>query len=293
MPLRPWLVALVLSLSTLSSVARADDAACIAASEAEATLQKAARLHEALAQAALCADPSCPVDVKTECTLRIQKMSTAMPTLVIGATDENGNDLVLVQVTLDGAPLTGNLDGHALAIDPGTHVLRFESPGKPPVEKSIVLREGEKDRPLRVVLGVKSEQGDVVGSARTSASWSTQKTLALSAAGVGVVGIVIGAVTGAMASSSWSTAKDLCSTTSCPSTTRMSAESSHDAAVTSGTLSTIAFVVGVAGLGGGAALWFTATHAEPKSPSATPLALRVVPELSAHGGGLGIGGSFQ
>jgi hypothetical protein len=271
-------------------VALADDAACIAAIETEAPLQKAGRLHEALAQAAKCADPACPVEVRTECSLRIQKMDAAMPTIVLGAADEHGNDLILVHVTLDSVPLVDTLDGKALALDPGSHLLRFEAEGKAPVEKTVVLREGEKDRRVTVALAPEGyvPQAPLPPLPVTPPStWNQRKTTAVAAGAVGLVGVIVGSVTGGLAISSWSTAKNECTAVSCPPSTRPSAESSRSSAVTLGTVSTVAFVVGGAGLAGGGLLWLTA----PKSDA--PVALDLRPVLGLGSAGMALTGSFR
>jgi hypothetical protein len=283
---------LVLALMALAlpRVARADDAACIAASEAEAPLQKAGKLREALVQAAKCADPACPVEVRTECSLRIQRMDAALPTIVLGAADEHGNDLILVHVTLDSLPLVDTLDGKALAMDPGSHLLRFEADGKTPLEKTVVLREGEKERRVTVVL---TPEGYVPQAplpplpVAPPSTWNQRKTMAVAVGAVGLVGIIVGSVTGGLALSSWSTAKSECTTASCPSSTRPSAESSRTSAVTLGTVSTVAFVVGGAGLAGGGLLWLTA----PKSDA--PVALELRPVFGLGSGGMALTGSFR
>jgi len=281
----------------MPQAARADDAACIAASEEEAMLQKAAKLHDALKQAAMCAAPSCPADVKTECAQRIVKMNAAMPTLVLAAADENGNDLAAVHVSLDGVALVDTLDGRALAIDPGSHVLRFEAAGKPPVERTIILRESEKDRHLAVVLGTPVAAPVLPppsGAPPRASTWSTQKTLAIAAGGLGLVGLGVGIGTGVTALSDWSTAKSECSASSCPSASRANAETSRSSSISAGTISTVAFIVGAAGLAGGTVLWFTAPRGESPNGTPSPLArLRFEPLVSPYGLGMNVGGSFQ
>jgi hypothetical protein len=298
---------LLAATTLVPKLARADDAACIAASEAEATLQKQVKYRDALKQLAICADPACPVDVKVECADRITRINAAMPTLVLTATDETGADLIAVEVSLDGAPFVTTLDGHSLAIDPGNHLLRFQAPGKESVEKPLVVREGEKDRHLAVVL---APTGFVVPVAATSStpgaapspasSWSTAKTLALVTGGVGLVGIGLGAGFGLAASSDWSAAKNECSAGSCPSASRAHAQSDHDSATTAGNVSTGAFIVGAAGLVGGVVLWFTAprseSHAAPKGApdkDEAGTAFHFVPLVGTQSAGLMVVGSFQ
>jgi hypothetical protein len=47
---------------------------------------------------------------------------------------------------MDGAKLTDSLDGKSLRVDPGSHTLRFEAPGHPPISKQLVVAAGEKNR---------------------------------------------------------------------------------------------------------------------------------------------------
>ncbi|HLK37289.1 MAG TPA: hypothetical protein VKU41_11095, partial [Polyangiaceae bacterium] len=137
----------------LAAPARADDAACVAATETSLGLRKQGKLHQALKELAACAEPSCPAEIKTECSRRIAEIDDAMPTLILAAKDGTGNDLTAVAVSMDGAPLVGMLDGRAIAIDPGEHSFRFEAAGQPALDKNFVVREGEKDRRETVVIG--------------------------------------------------------------------------------------------------------------------------------------------
>lgn len=132
--------------------AAADADACIAASESEIGLRKDERLRAALEKLAICAAPTCPQEVREECGRRAVALNAVLPSLVVAATDEAGNDLAAVIVTVDGAPFATALDGRPLPIDPGSHVLRLEAAGHPVVEKTIVVREGERERRIGVVL---------------------------------------------------------------------------------------------------------------------------------------------
>src|SRR5580698_10380207 len=120
-----------LAVAAAPRPARADDNACFAASEAEIGLRKQGKLRDAIKQLTVCADPKCPAEVSTECGRRIQALNAALPTIILTANDGKGNDVTAVTVTLDGAPLTQKLDGLAVAIDPGSHTLHFESAGNP------------------------------------------------------------------------------------------------------------------------------------------------------------------
>jgi hypothetical protein len=119
--------------------------------------------------------------------------------------------------------------------------------------------------------------------------WSTQKTLALVAGGVGVAGIAVGSVFGLMAHSSWSSSQSECSTSNCPN--RPQAVTDHDSATTSATISTVAFIAGAAALAGGAVLWFTAPRTE-SPPAATTGRVRVAPGVGPSSAGVLVMGVF-
>ena len=111
---------------------------------------------------------------------------------------------------MDGEVLTEKLEGTALSLDPGPHNLTFEAPGQPTVTKQIVVREGEKDRREMVQVGTSGAlrrrhsqeprrgpgdpQGVLPDSAHTGPSG--RRTGAYVAGGVGVAGLLVGAIGG-------------------------------------------------------------------------------------------------
>jgi hypothetical protein len=276
------------------AAARADDSACIAASEQELALRQQGKLHDALKQLAVCADASCPDEVKTECARRVADVDAAMPTLILGAKDGAGNDRVDVRVLMDGAPLLTRLDGLSVAIDPGSHVFRFETEGQDAVEKTLVLREGEKERRETVVLGpvpvappatvAPAPPAPAVFStpppAPPRSSWTTQKTLAVLAAGLGVAGVGVGAVLGGYAISSQDREKSDCgSASSCPRP--LQAKEDYDKATQNATAATVFLSAGAALVAVGAVLWFTAKAPESPAPR-----VGVTPAFGPGGGGV-------
>jgi hypothetical protein len=276
------------------AVAFADDAACINASEQALTLRKQGKLHDALRQLAVCADAACPGEVKTECASRIAGVDAAMPTLVFGATDGAGNDLRDVKVSMDGAPLVTTLDGRPISVDPGEHTFRFETTGQPAVEKKLVVREGEKDRRESVMLGTPAPAPSPAPApvappvvTPSPSWWTTQRTLAVVAGGVGVAGLVVGGIFGGLAMSDQSQEKTNCSTGGCPNHGQAVAD--YNTGNDNATVSTVGFIAGGVLLAGGAVLFFTA-HDAAVAPSTGRL--YVVPTTAPGGSGLLLGGSF-
>jgi hypothetical protein len=243
---------------------------CLGANDKSIALRNDHKLGDARAQALVCAAASCPADVRRECVRRIDQLNASMPTIVFEAKDPAGEDLTNVRVTMDGAPLAERLDGAAIAIDPGAHTFVFEASGQPAVTKQLVIREGEKDRRERVQLGVAApavapsqtpgSPGAVGGEANAPPSQTgqpgglgTQRALAIASAGVGVIGVALGAVFGLQSISKHNDAEQ-----ACPG--KCATQSGVDlwnSARSAGDISTVAFVVGGAALAAGAVLWFT------------------------------------
>ena len=98
---------------------------------------------------------------------------------------------------------------------------------------------------------------------------STQRILAGVVGGVGVVGVVVGSVFGLKASSDWDEAKSDCNPY--PKCGPSGAQAGDDAQ-SAATISTIAFIVGGAGIAGGLILWFTAPDADSSAETAVGLA---------------------
>lgn len=126
---------------------------CAKAYELGQRARKAGQLVTALEQLRQCAAPTCPSFVRDDCGRWSDEVSASVPTIVLSATTARGGDLLDVAVSIDGAPLLERLDGKALPIDPGTHLLRFEHEGSAAIEQRIVVHEGEKLRVVSVTFG--------------------------------------------------------------------------------------------------------------------------------------------
>lgn len=126
--------------------------ACIAASERGQSQRDEGKYREARDAFLECAQVNCPRVVAQSCTKWLRELDETIPTLVLGARDERGNDLTAVVVTLDGAPFATELDGKPIFVDIGPHVLRFQREGAEAVEQRLVVRAGEKARVVTVSL---------------------------------------------------------------------------------------------------------------------------------------------
>lgn len=147
----PKLPALVLSLATLlapAGVARAaDKAACLRAYESAQHDKNAGKLRAARSKLRVCVEPECPALLRADCATWLGEVERGMPSVVVVAR-EGGRVLTDVRVSVDDEPLAESLTGAALEVDPGSRDFRLEAPGHAPVERTISLRQGEKNREL-------------------------------------------------------------------------------------------------------------------------------------------------
>ena len=95
-----------------------------------------------------CGRQVCPVIIRNDCVRWLREVTDAMPTVVLSATGPDGRDRPDVSVSLDGQPLAAHLDGRPMPVDPGEHLFRFELAGAGAIERRMLVREGEKDRPV-------------------------------------------------------------------------------------------------------------------------------------------------
>ena len=192
-----------------------------------------------------------------------------------------------VHVQRDGTTIDAAVLGTRIPVDPGGHVITASAEGKRTWSTSVdvAAEPGNTKVTVPILPDEDSAAGppvDGVELDRASPSsddndGSTQRILAGVAGGVGVVGVVVGSVFGLKASSDWNEAKSDCNPyPKCgPAGKKLG-----DDAQSSATLSTIAFVVGGAGIAGGLILWFTA----PDGDSATETAVGVGPgRVLVHG----------
>jgi hypothetical protein len=141
----------VLPMVTASPEARGDPVEnCVAAVASGQKLERAGHLRAARATLLSCDKSECPAEVRSVCDRLLNAVESSTPTVIFGARDSSGNDLVAVSLRVDGALVAGSMDGKAVPMDPGPHVLHFEHEGSAPIERSVVVREAEKNRSLIV-----------------------------------------------------------------------------------------------------------------------------------------------
>jgi hypothetical protein len=168
------LLALV-AASPLEARAAGTGDGCASASEAAQRLRSEGRLVEARARLIDCSNPACLSFIKQDCDQWLSAVDASMPTVVLSAHDPSGRDLVETHVSVDDVLTLAQLDGRATPMNPGVHTLRFELTGYKTVERTVVVREGEKAREVVVQLEPE-DAGAPSATASSPASASTTPT---------------------------------------------------------------------------------------------------------------------
>jgi hypothetical protein len=297
--MRPSTFAFVLATtlvaaSATSALADVTSDQCIDSNARAQGLRRSGKLAAAREQLATCVDRSCPGMVRDDCAKRLDELNRLQPTLVLGAQDAAGADVVAVSVSIDGRPLTSKLDGLPLDVDPGAHVFEFQTAGRPTVSRTLVLKEGEKGRIERVVFPAppSSESAPQAAAKRDEPhGLGAAKISGIVLAAVGLGGIAVGTAYGLFAKSAFDKSNAECNAGDCPEMSRPQALSNHHVGVTDATISTIGFVAGGVLFAGGLTLAIAAPSAHgDEHHDAT--ALRITPALGPGAAGLDIRGEF-
>jgi hypothetical protein len=184
-----------------------------------------------------------------------------------------------LEVHIDDAVLDKAAWAAPFPLDPGEHRITAAAPSHRPWEGSVSARASELAEvtvPELVDTTVRVAPLPVVVAPPPP---STQRTIALVTAGVGVAGLIVGGISGIVAISSRSTGERECPSEvysfRCPTEQGTSA---WNTATTAGNVSTIAFIAGGVLVAGAAVLWFTAPSSRTR--------------VGASGSGLRVEGSF-
>lgn len=288
-PPRPF--AFALALASASAFAFAPEAlsappdpqrkaACAAAFEKAQELQNESKLVEAREQFLACSAEDCPEVVRKECNAALPALESSLPSLVLGARDDKGNDIIDAKVEIDGTVVASRLEGKPLAVNPGPHTLRFSLPNAPAVEKTVVVRVGEKNRVVAVdvkpgAAAAKPAENEPDAPDAPSSGPSGKRIGAFVLGGLGVVSLGAFAILGVKGKGDLSDLQNGCGKThSC-------AEADVDAAKTTLIAADVSLGVGIVSLGVATALFVTSRSAA--KPANTGFVVPIV--APAPGGG--------
>jgi hypothetical protein len=210
-------------------------------------------------------------------------------------------------VLRDGVVLSGPSVGELIPVDPGDHVLTLKTPAGATSEITVTLQRGDERRvevpgpepeapppapgPPPVAAPPPAPPPPPPAPAAEESAPSGRHAAAYSALAVGIVGVAVGAIGGIIVLEKKSTIDSSCDSNGvCNSA---DSASTANSAKTFGTLSTIGFAVGGAGLAAALVLWLT-EPSRPAHPDGGTHAVRILPFAAGVGlgGGLGAIGSF-
>lgn len=239
-------------------------------------------------------EPTAFTTARTECADVAQALAPKIGTLRIVI--EGVSAELKPEITIDGVPIPGGTNV-SRRVNPGRHMVKASAPGYGESRAETTLSEGGMlDVKLTLTADGKAPKGPTVtpgtgpteGGPPPSEPVMVKKTSPLVYVGFGLagVGVVAGGITGALAFSKSSSAKDQCVNNLCPS----SAQSDIDSSKSMGTISTIGFGVGIVGAAVGVAGLFMSKSVPQSSTAKIEAKPRLIPVLGPTSAG--VMGSF-
>ena len=206
----------VLAGLAISAGARADEReeaklACAQSAEDAQQLRMDGKLVAAHERLLACARPACPATVLRDCSAWLGEVETLLPTVVLGARDAQGRDVLSAQVSIDGVVVSRGLDGKAIAVDPGAHTFHFEAAGAT-ADQSVLIREGEKGRAITGILagGPQAPVAPPPAAPEPVATTAAVSPWTWVLGGVGVVALGVGAYLELSVNSDASSLQSIC-----------------------------------------------------------------------------------
>ncbi|UQA55237.1 hypothetical protein [Polyangium aurulentum] len=216
---------------------------------------------------------------------RARALEATLPRLVV-VVPESARRKPGLRITRDGVPVGEALWGTAMPVDLGKHAILASAPDNLVWEgEALVSRMGET---VTVTIPEVSafHEGEMAGEGGAA------PIAALTFAGVGIAGLVVGGVFGGLAFAKWgeveAMAQGQCHDPSGLSGCTIAVAEKGTEASRYATASTAGFVVGGVGLAAGAALWLVAS----KGKQPTPAQIEVLPAMGREGVGAVVRGSF-
>jgi hypothetical protein len=196
---RPSLYGVVLALVATTGVAGAEPppttAVCLEAHAAGQRAERKGELKSARSSYAQCTAFECPTAVRHDCDEWRARVEQSLPSVIVRAKDPRKGSIA-AKVRVDDALVPPARNGLALEVDPGSHRVRVEADGFQPVEQSIVVSVGEKERAVDVQLvplaSSSASSGASSGSPAPAQPKPSPWPYVLGAVGVVGVGVFVG-----------------------------------------------------------------------------------------------------
>jgi hypothetical protein len=139
--------------SSWPAAAAADEPlTCAQAYERAQDEKTTGQLKAAIEHLKRCVDAKCAKFIRKDCVQWMQDAKRALPTVVFSIR-EGGDEITDVEILCDDKMLIRMLDGKPIPVDPGLHDFTFNVPGLVPAERQVLIKEGERNRIIKVELG--------------------------------------------------------------------------------------------------------------------------------------------
>jgi hypothetical protein len=181
----------VLTITLSAGVADAspnDREQCATSAEEAQQLRDDGKYRAAREKLTTCARNVCPATIRNDCLKWLSDLDRDAPTVVFGARDKDGNDVFDVKVSMDGVPIQEHLDGKPVLVDSGEHLVKFEGAGVTK-EQRILIRAGERTRPITVTLGTTPSAPPQTEPQASTSSKRSSLAVPLVIGGAGVVAL--------------------------------------------------------------------------------------------------------
>ena len=190
---------------------------------------------------------------------RAAAIAAGLPKLLlqIAAAPANG-----LEIRQNGALVPASEWGIAVPLEAGSYTITASAAGHQTWQVQLVLASGSGTNALSIPAldplpspNAHSNGGATGVDSPGMRSFRVQRSVGAAVFGAGLVGVAVGSVFGLKSLSKHNDAEQFCSGARCTDPAGVALKSEAHSA---GTVSTVAFVLGAAGLAGGAALWLTA-----------------------------------
>jgi hypothetical protein len=193
--------ALCVVASTAPALAQetSEKVACARSYEQGQRLRRSQELRAAREELVSCSRAECPASLRKECTQWLSEVELAIPSVLVSAKSSDGKPAKDVHIRIDGEPVSEQATRSPIPLDPGVHVVRFESPGAAEIEERVTLRSGEKSRRIEVTFAAAAKRppdDGIVGPPQTGPEQPTTEKpippLVYVLAGTAVVALGVG-----------------------------------------------------------------------------------------------------
>ncbi len=177
-----------------SPTARADVAhTCAEAYEKAQVERKAGHIGAAIENLTVCSGEACPKFIRKDCIQWLAESQGAQPSVVFSVRHRDV-DVSNVEISCDGRVLVRIADGKSVPIDPGPHVFVFRAQGFLPVERQLIVREGEHNRLVDAELKERATPTSALSASQVTTSQGpgiapARSLYAYGLAGLGILGV--------------------------------------------------------------------------------------------------------